>query len=592
MKSIRSCLYLILLCAAIAAAEDDYARVFSEAKALYAAGRYDAVTAQLRPWVKAHGKDPAMEELVPLLLESLIRGNDRASFKPLCDIYLKKFPASPFIPRVQYLSGMALSDSSAFAATRAFSATLKAGARGELATLALRNVELLAEKRLSTEELTGLFDRSDLFGEVRTILGCALASRLGKTERADEILALVRQGGGSCTPPARPPETIVEKPFVPQSAVQTPPPAVKPATVKTRIGLLAPLSGANADTGRSVARGAELAVALAEKRGLSVELISLDTRGNYLETVRRTHELLADKKVPVIIGPVLSIEAAVAAGMVLEQGRCVLISPTATEEGIAGLSPRVFQLNLTLPALARSIASHAVTTGKITEFAILAPKSTYGKTLADHFRLEVKRRGGVILAEETFAEGGADMAAAVARLRTTAGGSVWARAVTAGTPIEGYPDRPTYLAASDAALAAEALAAADLSGQLLGSSGWQEPGLFAKGKEAVEGALISGSAASGPAFDSRLAAFSELYTKRYGEAPDHVAAPLGYDAANLALEQIAAGHLDATSIAAGLVQVINRQGVSGKASFDGPDGANTAAAVLRVTKGSFTETER
>lgn len=596
-------LVLLLLGSALAAAEDAGSRVFDDAKRLYAQGRHDSVSALLKPWIKSHGKDTSMESLVPLLLESLLRTHDRASFAALRDIYLKKFPSSAFTPRVQYLSGMAIADSSAFAATLAFSAALKSGAGGELATLALRNVQTLAAERLSIDELTGLFDRSDLFGEVRSAVGCALLNRSRgrvSAEQSKRIAEAVAQAGGSCTPLVEAPPTIAEKPL--DVAVKAPPPKT---AAKTRIGLLAPLSGANADAGRSVARGAELAVTLAADRGLSVELISLDTRGNYIETVRRTHELMHETRVPVIIGPVLSIEAAVAAGMVLEQGSTALISPTATEEGIASLSPNVFQLNLTLPALARRIAAYAVQTAGIGDFVILAPKSTYGKTLADHFRLEVKRLGGRVIAEESFAEGGADIPAAVSRLRTTAGGGIWAKSVSDGQAIEGYADRQSYLAdapialggifipaaAADAAPAAEACSAAKLSGQLLGSSGWQEPGLFSKGKISVEGALISGADASGEAEESRFGAFAALYKARFGELPDHVAAPLGYDAANLALEQIAAGRFEGKAIAAGLSKVKNWQGVSGMVSFDGPDGANTAASVLRVIDGRFSGTE-
>ena len=614
--SMRFALIPLMCAALLTAAPSDAISTLAAGKKLFAHGAYDSAAMLLRPFVKAHGRDTAMLEMVPLLMESLARTGDTASILPLRDIYAKRFPTSPFLSRVHSVAGFSLAQKKSFwDAALAFNAAMRAGAAGEQATAILDNMKVLSGNNLSIDELTGLLDRTDLHREIRTEIGCALLDRLKKsdnTKRATEVRDDLAKSGCTCTPVVEAPPVIAEQSITtgPVATASTPAsPQAKPAETRTSstavaIGLLAPLSGANADAGTAVARGAELAVALHNKRaGTTVTLTQLDTKGNYLETVRKTHMLIDSLRTPAIIGPVLSVEAAVAAGMILETGRTAMITPTATEEGIASLAPSVFQLNLTLAALARRMARVAVSDSGIKEIAILAPKNAYGRTLADHFRLEAKKLGATIIAEESFTEGGSDAAGAVARLRTTIASKQWAFAVTAKTPIEGYADRASYIAtapltvralyipaeAAEAGLVATALYDAKVSGRLLGCSGWQGSALFTKGKQTVEGALIAGTAAETEGGQARFSAFASLYRDRFGTDPDKVAAPLGYDAANLILEQIVKGARTGPEIARGLSQTRNFQGVAGRVSFDGPDGANSAASLLQVQGGRFVE---
>ena len=87
------------------AAAADPQGVFSRAKDFYRAGSYDSVIVTIREFLKAHGKDPAAEYLVPLIMEALARKGDCTTLKRLFDLYERKYPSSAFLPRACYLHG-------------------------------------------------------------------------------------------------------------------------------------------------------------------------------------------------------------------------------------------------------------------------------------------------------------------------------------------------------------------------------------------------------------------------------------------------------------------------------------------------------
>src|SRR5512136_2672044 len=79
--------------------------VFLKAKKFYQDGSYDSTIAVIREFLKVHGKDTAAEYCVPLIMEALARTGDHATLQRLFDLYERKYPSSPFLPRVYYLHG-------------------------------------------------------------------------------------------------------------------------------------------------------------------------------------------------------------------------------------------------------------------------------------------------------------------------------------------------------------------------------------------------------------------------------------------------------------------------------------------------------
>jgi len=82
-----------------------------------------------------------------------------------------------------------------------------------------------------------------------------------------------------------------------------------------------------------------------------------------------------------------------------------VITPTATDDGIAQMRKNIFQLDVSSARLAYTIAYYAMNCLKISEFAIMAPLCDYGSLMADEFPRVVQRRGGTILVTQNYAEG-------------------------------------------------------------------------------------------------------------------------------------------------------------------------------------------
>jgi ABC-type branched-subunit amino acid transport system substrate-binding protein len=304
----------------------------------------------------------------------------------------------------------------------------------------------------------------------------------------------------------------------------------------------------------------------------------------------------------VIIGPELSQEAAVTAAMVADKD-VAMISPTATEDGIADLGQNIFQLNATLPTLGKRIADYAMRNLNIHEFAVIAPMSEYGTALSESFRTEVTKNGGEIVAAETFEEGGNDFKTQFKDLRLVLAKRHWDRA----SADPGYAAHRSAKADSafmqDSSVTVEGLfipAEAEdvvmlvpqvyfykIKAQLLGATGWHNAKTILDGKQYVNNALIVTNLE--PDRDNKAVAdFRAQFQTRSNIEPDRVAA-LGYDAAALVCNvfRTEGDEVSARQIVNALQSVRQYQGLSGLISFDQVRGVNTEAAIVKISDRQF-----
>jgi ABC-type branched-subunit amino acid transport system substrate-binding protein len=374
-----------------------------------------------------------------------------------------------------------------------------------------------------------------------------------------------------------------------------------------QIGLLVPLSGYEAEIGKQIVQGAQLAFdQYTAASGARLKLIMCDTRGNMIETAKKTKELVYEDHAPVILGPVLSQDAVVAASILMEKD-VVMLSPTANEDGIAGMGPYIFQMNVTLGTLGAKIARYAMDNLNIRDFAIIAPGNDYAAALSRGFRQEVEKSGREIVSEETYEPGTQDFKMQFDNLKIRLLMRKQQR-----TPVEKSlagdavpsPKTDTKLLAADSSyeiggifLPAEAEDVAMLAPQaafhriktqLLGSTGWHNPKVVVDGKEYVTNALFSSNLPAGTGVEKEWADFKSLYKGRFGVDPDRVAA-LGYDAASLisaALRQ-AGTSASAPQIAQALSAIKGYKGASGPISFDGGQRINTEASIIKIKDKQF-----
>jgi ABC-type branched-subunit amino acid transport system substrate-binding protein len=369
-----------------------------------------------------------------------------------------------------------------------------------------------------------------------------------------------------------------------------------------QIGVLAPISGDQAEIGKSVVQGVQLAIEQAVSTGgIALKAIVLDTKGNMIETARRTRELLDDHRVPLIIGPVLSQTATVCAAMVTGKPT-VMLSPTATDDGIASLGNNVFQMNVTLGVLGRRVAAYAIENLNIREFAIVAPNTSYGKVLAESFKDELRRKNIELTAEFYYEEGLNDYSDLFLDLRSKLlAKQLEKSALYRGLDIKNKVSRADSIKYADSTLAVGGLfmpGDADdivmlapqatfhrIRTQLLGANGWNNPKVIQDGKRYVVNAVLSTTSELN--YEKKeWQDFKKAYKARYNAEPDRVAA-YGYDAGSLVVKAIKEVGGDPVRIAEALGKVQGYSGVSSSISFDREQRVNREATILKVSESGF-----
>jgi len=365
--------------------------------------------------------------------------------------------------------------------------------------------------------------------------------------------------------------------------------------------VLAPLSGSNSELGNYMVQGVLL---YADNFKNMARIQIVDDRADPSTALKRVKQAIAQDSVIAVIGPLLSASAAtVAAWMGERVPHIPLISPTATDNGIAEMGRNIFLLNLSSARLAAAIAGYAMNCLNINEFAIMAPYGEYGSLMADEFQRTVERRGGIILAIQNYAEGLPDYQNEFKLLRDrkltldTRRGNIG----TGKGDISSLPKRETWLQdstltfpaifipSSDPAYAG--LMAAQVSfnklkvGNLLGSSGWHGREFLINAKKQAEGAVYS--VAFSPEDNlSSTKDFKDSFKAKWQREPDNSkVAGLSYDAAYIIYTALS---VNAESLPAAIMQQKEYDGVYGKIKFS-TYGANETVGIMSVDRGKLVE---
>ncbi|MCH7550817.1 MAG: penicillin-binding protein activator, partial [Proteobacteria bacterium] len=359
---------------------------------------------------------------------------------------------------------------------------------------------------------------------------------------APETAALTEPGTGLeakpplFTPfPARPPEAA--KPVAPiRSTVPT---VTSEGTV--RVGLLLPLSGANAELGQAMLNAAQMAVFdFADKR---FELLTRDTKGTPQGAVRAATLAVGDGA-SMILGPLLS--ASTRAVGPVAQAVGVPVVAFSSDRSVAGGG--TYTMGFLPSAEIKRIVAFARSKG-VRRFAALAPDNVYGETVVTAFEDAVAANGGTVTrvqfydphgesfddAVRTLANYGARRQSLLAQRRELQGreDEVSLRALKRLSRLQTLGELPfEALLVADGGKRLQSVAALlpfyDIDPKkvrMLGTGQWDVPGIGA------EPALIGGWFAA-PSPTAR-ADFVAAYRDTYGAAPPRLAT-LAYDAAALA----------------------------------------------------------
>ncbi|MBI3178919.1 MAG: penicillin-binding protein activator [Deltaproteobacteria bacterium] len=163
-----------------------------------------------------------------------------------------------------------------------------------------------------------------------------------------------------------------------------------------KIGVVLPLSGRYQQYGARALDALKLAFA----GDSNLQLVVKDSAGDPPAASRAVEELVLFDHVIVVIGPLFSTEAW-AAALKAEELSVPLVS-LSHREGLPELGPWVFRSALTVKAQALALAAIAFEEMGMRRFALLYPRSQYGREFAEVFWDEVERRKGEIRGVESY----------------------------------------------------------------------------------------------------------------------------------------------------------------------------------------------
>lgn len=273
---------------------------------------------------------------------------------------------------------------------------------------------------------------------------------------------------------------------------------------KTRIGVLLPLTGVYRHTAESVKRGIEIG-----SRDKFIPLY-IDTRGNPVTSYKEAVNLIREKNVSGIIGPLFSRNS-FAVACLCDYVGIPFISPTATKDFIASAGEQSYIINRTIEQQAQAMAHYAITELGLRTFSVFYPYSDYGETFEKNFSEKVIELGGAIVNSLYYKEGRKDFQDELNRMKNSNPEAIYIPATTSDVPA--IASQIKYLG---------------IKSQILGADEWKSEEIFRQQVEtsALEGIIITESPFN-PTEE-----FSEEFNFIFRKNPDRYAC-LGYDAAQL-----------------------------------------------------------
>ena len=243
-----------------------------------------------------------------------------------------------------------------------------------------------------------------------------------------------------------------------------------------------------------------------------------------------------------------------------------LISPSSTDPAVTQTGDFIFRACFVDTFQGDVMASFAANTLKARKAAILYDfNSPYGRGLTEYFRISFTKFGGRIVGEQTYTQEDADFKGQLSTIRAAEPDVIY---------IPGY-----Y---ADVALIAKQARMIGLTQPLLGADGWDAPGLWQLGGDALNGSYISTHySVDDPS--PAIQAFVETYKQRYGNLLPDAHAALAYDAARILFAAMARSDVSGgAKLRDALAQTKNFPGVTGIINIDANRNAVKPAVVLKL----------
>jgi len=351
-----------------------------------------------------------------------------------------------------------------------------------------------------------------------------------------------------------------------------------------KVGVLIPLSGEFSVYGKSLLSGIELALSGNPSDEIKIELAVKDTRGEPDQAAELCHDLIEEDEVVCVIGPLRS-ESVARAGMVAELSKIPLITPTASQEGLAGLGDFVFQLSSSTRRKGRVLGEFAVREQGLRDFAMLVPTGEQEESEASGFKAAVEELGGRIVAVEHYTLDTRDFSPHLKGIKRVLLGLSSSPPSDQDSFFDEVPVWPDGLFISaDRKGMYDILSRIhnlNIFGTIIGTEVCGDEQVLGFARNIDREMIFASNRFTDHDHNPRWLRFAELYLERHKREPDFVSA-LGYDSGGLLLSVLKKAS-SPQGIKDALRAVSDFDGAAGKIGFD-PNGENTRTPIYKLEK--------
>lgn len=172
---------------------------------------------------------------------------------------------------------------------------------------------------------------------------------------------------------------------------------------KYTIGVAAPFTGDSAPYGEWIKEGVEIALEEINSEG-EIEMTAkyLDDRGVPTEAAMVAHKFSENKDIIAVVGH-LNSSCSIAGAPIYEENNLVMISPCSTAAQLTQLGLKnVFRTVATDKIVYTQIADYVIDKLNMKKAAVFFENSDWGRGSLEAFTLQFEKRGGQIVAAESF----------------------------------------------------------------------------------------------------------------------------------------------------------------------------------------------
>ncbi len=339
-----------------------------------------------------------------------------------------------------------------------------------------------------------------------------------------------------------------------------------------KLGFAGPLTGASAQDGESMKKGAQLAVDLVNKaggiNGKKVEISFEDDKSDPKEAASIANKYASDKNILAVIGHFNS-SCTLAGAPIYNKAGLVEISGGSSSPAVSEAGDFTFRTITTDAFQGKSLMEWAVNDEGFKNIAVVYENTDYGQGLLKVAEEQAAALGVNIVAREAYLLGQTkDFSSIVTKLKDS----------SADVVIIGGLYNET-------ALLAKQMQRSNVTIPIMGVDGIYSQALIDLGGDAVEGIRMTGffhATSTSKVTQDFIAAYKEAYKEDPGTYAAYV-----FDATSIIINALKSGATDRKAIQQYVAKVKDYEGVTGTISFDEKGDRFSSPLRLVVKGGKF-----